>query len=188
MPSLDRPDGLDKPKAAGEHLDRLVKIWLRLRFATPAGLRGHIDDLAARSARDHVLGDRLQGEEQALHIDGEHFVETRFRHFDDRRQIEYGRVVDENVDAAPVRDDRGEHAVDRGAARHIDLDGKSLVAKFRGDLARLAARQIGDRDARALRDIARGDGAADAARPTGDEGGFSCQLHGAILRPSLSKR
>ena len=74
---------------------------------------------------------------QALHIHAENLVVARLRHLDDRRHIENRRIVDENVDAAPKRNDIGDHAIDRGAFGDIDFDAESLVAEFRGDILRL---------------------------------------------------
>ncbi len=51
------------------------------------------------AAPDHACGDRLKREEQALHIDGEDPVIALLGDLLDRRHVEDGGIVDEDVDA-----------------------------------------------------------------------------------------
>ena len=67
----------------------------------------------------------------------------------------------------------------------IDLDSEGPVAKFGGDFLRLPDREIRDGDARAFRDIAGDDGAADAARAARDQRDFIVEFRHGLLRLSV---
>jgi hypothetical protein len=107
-------------------------------FTAPAGLRGHVDDLATPPARDHALGRRLEGEEEALDVDGEDPVVAGFGHFDDRAHVEDRCVVDENVDAAPALNDALDRSLDRRSLGDIERDREAVVAVAAGGFPRVA--------------------------------------------------
>ena len=75
------------------------------RLAAPAGLAGEVDDLAAAPCSTICAGHRLQREEQALHIDGELPVVALLGDLQQRRHVEDGGIVDQDVDAARRGDD-----------------------------------------------------------------------------------
>ena len=76
------------------------------RFAAPACLRRHIDDLPAATLLHHLRRRRLKRKEQTLRIDGEHFVEARLGNFQDRPHVEHPCIVEQNVDAPELGDRR----------------------------------------------------------------------------------
>ena len=102
------------------------------------------------------------------------------RDFDDRGQVENAGAVDENVDAAPARFDRGDRVFDRRHLRHVDFDRERFVAVQRRGLLGLRERYVGDRHFRPFGDVAIDDRRANAARAAGDEGDLILQFHGSI--------
>ena len=130
----------------------------------------------------------LEGEEQALDVDVEDLVEARPRHLDDGRHVEDRGVVDEDVDAAAAGHHPLHRRLDRVGRRHVEAKAVGAVADVgRGPLGRRGI-EIGESHGRALLGIAAGDGAADAARPAGDERDLVLELHCRAAFPSLSKR
>src|SRR5438477_606412 len=149
------------------------------RLAAAAGLRCHIDDLAASLGGDHLAGDGLEGEQQSFHVDGKDAVVAFLGDFLDRGHLEYGGIVDENIDRASL----AQHAVDRGKARDIEPDREGIMADHGGGCPGRLAVNVGDTNARALGSEAAGDRLADPACPAGDNREPSRKSHVASAFP-----
>ncbi len=159
---------------AGERLGESDDPGLRARVnrlarrPDPTRVGGYADDLP-RAPFDHRLEHGTHAGDRALEVDRQHLVPGRFLALHERLDLVPAGVVDEHVDRPQLRD----HLRDAGAnLRGIgDVDAGS--DRTAADLARRSrsARRVdvGDRDLRTLLDEARGDRAADAAGPSGDE-------------------
>src|SRR3984957_14341530 len=108
------------------------------RFAAPARLRGHVDDLAALPTRNHALGDHLKSEEKTLDVDGKNLVVARLGDIDDSGHVEDTGVVDEDVDAAPALNDALDRSLDRSRLGDIERDSEGFVPMAHGGLLALA--------------------------------------------------
>ena len=131
--------------------------------------------------RNHALGDRLKGEEQAFDVDGENLVVAGFGDFDDRRHVEDAGVVDENVDPAPSLNHVLDRSLDGGCLGDVESEGDRLVAMACGGLLGMSQGNVGDRDSRSFRDIAFGDRRADAPRAASDERDFVLEFHRCVV-------
>ena len=127
--------------------------------------------------RDHLARHRLQGEQQALDVDREDLGIALAGDLEQGRHLEEGGVVDQDVDAAGAVHHRLDHGVDRGLPGHVDLDREGALADLARGLLGVGEQDVGDRDARALTDVALGDRATDPARAPGDHGDLVVQSH-----------
>ena len=70
------------------------------RLATAAGFASEVDDLPTTALGHHLAGRGLEGEQEALGVDGELLVVARLGDLEDRRHLEDAGIVHKDVDAA----------------------------------------------------------------------------------------
>src|SRR5439155_17422792 len=109
-------------------------------------------------------------------------------HLDDRGEIEYGGIVDKDVDRAGPRDHRRDHRVDRRLDRDVERNRERLVAEIPGETLNLIDRAIGDRYGGALGDIALDDGRTNAPRAARHDSNLALEPRHRRALPSWSKR
>ena len=134
-----------------------------------------VDDAAAEGAQ---MGQSLaRDQEGAARIRGENVVPLIESEAFERGGGEDSGVVDEDVETAEFGDDGGNGVANGGFGSDVAMGGKGAAAEgshLRGGLRGLSLRiEEGDGDIGAGVREADGDGAADATRSAGDEGGFT---------------
>ena len=72
----------------------------------------------------------MHGEEQALHVDVECFIEVGFGDLAERGELAAAGVGEEDVEAAFLLLDRGEELVEIREVRNIALHAQRIRAKF----------------------------------------------------------
>ena len=172
-----------RPALCGEADDRRLRgaIDGDQRFSSASGLRGEVDDLASATLLDHLLRDRLEGEQQTLDI---HRIDTTVAFasdFDDGSEVENPRVVDENVDAAELGNRGDHHGVDRSLICDVELETDGVGSQRRCDGFGALFVQIGDDDLCAFLHVAFRDRLADAASGACDDGDLVVQFHDDFL-------
>ena len=130
---------------------------------------------------DHLLGARLQHEQEALDIDRKDAAVALAGDLDDRREIEDAGVVDQDVEAAEMRHSGGDGRVDRLLLRDVELDAEGVRPEFGREGLRALLVQVRDDDLRAFLDVALRNRLADAARRAGDDGDLVRDLHVCLL-------
>ncbi len=154
-------------------------VHIAARVGIVAGHRAQVDHQAA-AALDHVRQHRAGHGHQALAVGGDHGFPVFQRHFVRRQGVQrQAGVVDQDVDRTPVRRQRSERRLDRGAAGHVQGEGQGGVAQFGGEFGDAFGAARGEHDAVAVA----GEGArhfgAEAGRGAGDE-----YDHGSVLEAS----
>ncbi len=140
------------------------------RHAVDRGDVDHLGQVVGRGLPEHRR-QRLRQEEGRLQVQVDHLVPAAFRKFVERRAPGGAGVVDQDVERALVLGvglDQRLRAVERrhvGRQRDAVAEGRQLLGGLVAGRG-LARRDV---DARALRQEAFGDHAADAARAAGDE-------------------
>ena len=112
---------------------------------------------------------RLAGEERALEVDAQHAVEIGLLQVEEVGGVDDAGVVDQDVERAERRDGVVDQLLDRARIADVGGDEAGVGAERLG--LGLPGRRVDirDDDARALRDVALGDGEPDAARAAGDD-------------------
>src|SRR5690606_38648550 len=110
------------------------------------------------------------------------------RDVDDGREVEERGVVAEDVDAAEGLFDRRDRRVDGILPRDVEFDRHSGGVDRVRRLPRAREVDIGDGDPGALAHVSLREGAADAARGAGDEGGLAVEASHERAIPLSSKR
>ncbi len=90
--------------------------------------------------------------------------------FDDGSEVKEPGVVDEDVDAAELRNRVGHHGVDRGLIGDVELKTDGIRSELRRDGLGALFIQIGDNDLCAFLHVAFRDRLADAASGACDDG------------------
>ena len=138
-----------------------------------------VDDPAAATLGDHLLGRQLDTEERALEIDRDDHVELVLGRVERRGARLHPGVVDEDVEPPERRHGAVDQLLDVGDARDVRLDGLGAAAG-RLDLLLRRVRRVGvlvivDRDRGTLAGELDRDRAADPAVAAGDDGGLAVE-------------
>ena len=148
---------------------------------------GHVDDASA-SLSDHEGQDGLGAEEGASEVHVDRFVPFPSSHAHQKTVFAYAGVIDEDIDAAPLLADLGDHGLDLSFFGNIGLQGEGL-ATLGGDfvnelLGGSFAGVVVDGDFDAFGGEAEGDGASNAPGGASDEGyvAFKIRGHSGVLR------
>ena len=89
-----------------------------------------VHDASPAPLLDHLPGGCLRTQKTTGEVVGENLAPLRFRHIHRLRLENDSRVVDQNIQAAPLLQYRTQHAINVGSGRHIGGDGESLSALF----------------------------------------------------------
>ena len=170
-------------QADQRHLGRAI-VGLP-EIAVQAGRRGG-EDHPAIAALAHMIPGRLGQVDRAHQVDVQHQGEIVEVHLGEGPVAQDARVVDQDVDPAPVRDHTVDHGVDALAVGDAAGPGQGLAAR-RHDLGRdgLARRrsQIVDHDLRAISRQRERMTAAQSAARAGDDGHAGPEIDGHACSP-----
>ena len=126
----------------------------------------------------------MQNRKRGAQIHAHYPIPIGFGQINDRLKSHDTRVVDENLDAAPLFDDVIDHALHIGALRNVgvEINGRAAVAlDLRDGLTARLAVDVNDGDARALAGELKAGRQADARSAAGDNGDVIGKIHGKNL-------
>ena len=138
---------------------------------------GDVHDLAAGVACDDIAGEELAELEDAGEVDLQDLLPTGEGGVDGGVAVDGAGVVDEDVDVAEAVVSGGEEGLRAGCGPEIGLEGGGFGADGGGGLGCGAAIAVDGDESPGLRECD-GDGRAQAAGGSGDEGDFAVEAEG----------
>ena len=172
--TLDAALSLIKSKEDGKIIAGGMTLLpaLKQRLAAPSGLAGHVDELAAIPARDHVARDRLHHEQRPRHVHRKQLVIARPRDVHDGRKIKQRGIVHQNVDAPHLLHGQRHACVDADLIGHIQRNRLRPRPQRGGCSLGRPMVDIADHHLRPLAQIGPRKLQPDAARGPGDQRAF----------------
>ena len=145
--------------------------------------------LPGASCGDHLADSNLRDDERAVEVDVENVVPFIIGDVEEGPFDFDAGVVDDDVEAAELGDDIGDHFFNFGAFAHVCGDRERGGGKRRdfgagGGIA-CSSGEVIDGDVRPFGSEAFGDAAADAGVGAGDEGDFVFESHGNSLSGAM---
>ena len=146
---------------------------------------GHVDDGAAPSLSDHLLGGGLADQERRLEVHPLHLVEHVLGKVDEVADVDDAGIVDQDVEAAEGFDGFGHHGVRTGPCEVRQVRGvpRDPVAQAIGLLAHTVSLHVHEQDLGAFRVKPLSTGQADALGGAGHDRDLVRMFQSNLLRP-----